>query len=94
MVVPRLGVQLEIKLPTYATATATQDLSRICDLHHRSRQRRILNPRSEAKDRTCNLMVISWIHFHCATTGTPKCMFDLGYFQLPMGLSARNPIIS
>uniref|UniRef100_A0A8D0PR72 Complement C5 n=1 Tax=Sus scrofa TaxID=9823 RepID=A0A8D0PR72_PIG len=27
----------------------------------------ILNPLSEARDRTQNLMVPSWIHFHCAT---------------------------
>ena len=33
MQIPRLGVKLELPLPTYATATATQDLSRICDLH-------------------------------------------------------------
>ena len=25
----------------------------------------------ETPDRTCNLMVPSWIRFHCATTGTP-----------------------
>ena len=40
-------------------------------LHHSSRQCRILNPLSEARDRTCNLMVPSRIHFCCATTGTP-----------------------
>ena len=38
MEVPRLGVELELQLPTYSTATATQDSSHICDLHHRSRQ--------------------------------------------------------
>ena len=44
MEVPRLGVELELLLPAYATATATHDLSRVCDLHHRSWQRWILNP--------------------------------------------------
>ena len=44
MEVPRLGVQSELQLPAYARATATRDLSRICDLHHSSRQCRILNP--------------------------------------------------
>ena len=34
------------------TATATWDLSRVCDQHHNSWQRQILNPLSEAKDRT------------------------------------------
>uniref|UniRef100_A0A8D1C8G3 C2 domain-containing protein n=1 Tax=Sus scrofa TaxID=9823 RepID=A0A8D1C8G3_PIG len=40
-----------------------RDPSCACDLHHGSWQRRILNPRSEARDRTCNLMVPSRIHF-------------------------------
>ena len=39
------GVEMELQLP--ATATATPDLSRICDLHHSSQQPRILNPLSE-----------------------------------------------
>ena len=34
MEVPRLGVKLELQLPACTTATATQDLSRILDLHH------------------------------------------------------------
>ena len=34
--VPRLGVELELQLPAYATAIATQDLSCICDLHRSS----------------------------------------------------------
>ena len=34
---------------------------RICNLHHSSRQRQILNPRSKARDRTLNLMVPSQI---------------------------------
>ena len=33
----------------YTTATATQDQSLICDPHHSSRQRQILNPLSEAR---------------------------------------------
>ena len=35
MEVPRLGVELELQLPAYTTATETWDPSRICDLHHR-----------------------------------------------------------
>ena len=34
MEVPRLGVKLELRLPAYTTATATWDLSHVCDLHH------------------------------------------------------------
>ena len=36
MEVPRLGVQLELQLLAYTTATATPDLSGVCDLHHGS----------------------------------------------------------
>ena len=43
----------------------------ICDLHHRYWQCWIVNLQSEARDRTHNLMVLSWIHFFCAMTGTP-----------------------
>ena len=37
------------------------DLNRVWDLHHSSRQRRILNPLSKARDQTCVLMVTSQI---------------------------------
>ena len=57
MEVPRLGVQLELQLLAYATATSTQDPSCVCDLHHSSQQCQILNPLSEARDQTRNLMV-------------------------------------
>ena len=69
----RLGVKSELQLPANATATATatQDLSHVCDPHHSSWQLWIRNPLREARDRTHNLRVPSWIHFHCATTGTP-----------------------
>ena len=46
MGVPWLGVELELYL--LATATAMPDLSRVCELHHSSQQRWILNPLSEA----------------------------------------------
>ena len=50
MEVPRLGVNLELQLPAYTTATATQDQSHVCHLHHSSQHRQILNPQSEVKD--------------------------------------------
>ena len=68
--VPRLGVKSQLQLPAYTTATATQDPSQICDLHHSSRQQWILNPLREVRDRTRNLMVLSWICFCCTTTET------------------------
>ena len=36
MEVPRLGVKSELQLLTYAIATAMQNLSHVCDLHHSS----------------------------------------------------------
>ena len=67
---------------SYATATGTSDpelhlqptpqLTGVCNLHHNSRQHRHLNPLSEVRDRTHNLMVPSQNRFHCARTGTPQ----------------------
>ena len=58
MEVPRLGVESELYLLAYTTATATQDPSHVCNLHHHSSQQHwILNPLSEARDRTDS----SWI---------------------------------
>ena len=53
--IPRLGVESELLLLAYTTVTATADPatadpSRLCDLHHSSRQGRFLNPPSEARD--------------------------------------------
>ena len=58
MDVPSLSVKSEPQLPAYTTARATLDPSRVCDLHHSSWQRQILNPLSRARDRTCILMYI------------------------------------
>ena len=49
---PRLGVELELQLLSYATATATWGLSCICNLHHGSQQCWIPNPLSKARDWT------------------------------------------
>ena len=73
MEVPRLGVELELQLQ--ATVTASPNPSHVCDLHHSSQQRQILNPLNEDGDQTHNLMVPSQIHFHYATTGTPQTGF-------------------
>ena len=71
MEAPRLEVESELQLLVYTTATATQDLSCVCNLHHSSRPHQILNLLSGARDRTRNLMALSRIHFPCVTTGTP-----------------------
>ena len=61
--VPRLEVKSELQLPAYATATATQDPSCVCNLPHSSWHCQILNPLSETRDRTGILMDTSRIRF-------------------------------
>ena len=58
MELPSLGIQSELQLLACTTATAMSNPSHIFDLHHSSRQCRILNPLSEAKDQTHNLMFL------------------------------------
>ena len=48
MEVPRLRAESEMQLPAYTTATATKDLSDVCDLHCSSWQRWILEIKSES----------------------------------------------
>ena len=50
MEVPRLGIESELQLPAYTTATAMWDLSHVCDLHHSSQKCQILNPVTGARD--------------------------------------------
>ena len=56
MEVPGLGVESELQLPAYITATAMPDPTCVFDLHHSSWQRQILNPLSKARDWTYILM--------------------------------------
>ena len=60
--VPRPAVKSKLQLPAYASATALQDASCICNLHHSSWQHRMLNPLSEARDRTHILIDTSHVH--------------------------------
>ena len=73
--VPRLGVESELQLPAYITATATWDPSCVCNLHHSSWQCWILDPRSEAKDWTRIHVDPSRVCFCCASLGTPRGFF-------------------
>ena len=67
---PRLGVETDLQLLAYTTATTTRDPSHVYDLHHSSGHHRILNPLSRARNQTHNLTVPSQICFCCATMGT------------------------
>ena len=72
MEVPRLGVESELQLAAYTTATATLGLSHICNLHQSPWQCQILNPLSDIRDRTHVLMDASQICFRWAMTGTTR----------------------
>ena len=60
MEVPRLGVESELQLLTYITATVMPDSSRVCDPQHSSWQQ--VNPLSETRDQTCDLIDTSRVH--------------------------------
>ena len=64
MEVPRLGLKSELQLLAYTTATATPDLSRVCELHHSSQQGQILNLLSGARDQTYVFMDTGGVHYH------------------------------
>ena len=76
MEVPRWGVKMELQLPAYATATATQDLSYVFNLHHSSRQYWIFDPLSKARDWTWVLVDTSRVCYNWAATGTPSLNFE------------------
>ena len=63
MEVPRLGVELELQLPGNTTATVTQDLSCVYDLHCSSSQCQILNLLSKARDQILILMDTSRVSY-------------------------------
>ena len=76
MEVPRLGVESELQLSAYTTATATQDPSHIWDLHCSLWQCGILNLLCETRDGTHVLMDTSWVQYRWDTKGTPECKFE------------------
>ena len=62
MEVPKLEIESELQLPVYATATA--DLSHICDLHHSSQQCGVLNPLNKARDEPTTSRILVWFLTH------------------------------
>jgi len=53
----------QIRATAYATATAMQEPSHICDLHHSSQQCQILNPLNEARNGAHILTDPSWVPY-------------------------------
>ena len=99
--VPRLGVNLELQLPTSTTATAMPDPSHICDLHHSFWQPWILNPLSEARDWTYILMDGYLVGFvtaepqrelpvFCFLQGSPQIQLTLKGRGRPKGKNSRS----
>ena len=68
MDIPRLGVELELQLLAY--------------LPQPQPPRQILNPLSEARDRTCILMDTSWVCYHWARKGTLARWFLWNAFKI------------
>ena len=75
MEVPKPGVESKLHLLAYTTATAMQDLSCICELHHSSWQGQILNPLSKARDQPRLLMDPSWTHHLLSHEGNSDSSF-------------------
>ena len=93
MEVPRLGVQLELQLMAYTTATETQDLNQVCDLYHSSPQPQIPNTPSKARDWTHILMDPSRIRFCCATSRIPPFFFFFWFVFIEVQLIYNVVII-
>ena len=84
MEVPRLGVESELQLPAYATATAMPDPNHICNLNSNSQQCWILNLLSKARDQAHVLMDTSRIRYLWATRGMSIHSFHPFVFSWPL----------
>ena len=87
MEVPRLGVELELQLLAYTTATATGDLSCIRDLHHSSWHYQILNPLNKARDQTYILLDTRQVLNPLSHNGNSKSLF---LFFVFLGLHSQH----
>ena len=90
MEVLRLGVKLELQLLAYTTATAMQDLCRICNLYQSSWPRQILTLLSEARDWTYILMDASLVHDCWATMETTLLCIKYVLQRHPMSSQYRQ----
>ena len=81
MEVPRPGVELELQLPAFTTATATQDLTYTTACGNSGPQ-----PTEQGRDWTCVLVDTSQIPYHWATAKTPRgplfsLLFSFSFFK-------------
>ena len=86
MEVPRLGVESELKL----LATATLDLSHVCNLCHSSGQWWILNPLSKAGNQTWIPIDNSWVHNPPSHSGNSLISCIYYFFSLSSDQSCRR----
>ena len=78
---PRPGVELELQLPAYTTATALPDANFICDLQHSSLQCQILNWARPGIEPSSSWILVRFLT-HWATTETvPIPLFTTVAFQ-------------
>ena len=74
--VPRLGVKLELQLPPYTTATATQDPSHVCGLHYSTHSdARSLTYQVRPGIKPASLWILVRFVSCWAMKGTPCCCF-------------------
>ena len=59
----------------FDTATAKQDLSHVCNLHHSSWQCQILNPLSKARDQPMSSQTLCWVPNPLSHDGNSKVIF-------------------
>ena len=79
----------------YATARAALDPSCVCELHHRSWQHWILNPLSDARDRTHMLLGASWVCNLLSHSGnSPSTHLLSTYCELGTGPGAGAMAVS
>ena len=82
MDVPRPRVELELEMLASDTAAAKTDPRHICDLCRSLQQRHILNPLSEARDRTCILIETSWVLNLLSHNGNSSISYFLIYLSI------------
>ena len=90
MEVPRLGDESELWPLAYTRATGMPDRSCICDLHHSSQQRQILNPLSKARDQTCIFMDSSQVCNPLSQVGNSSIILKVEIALVTSGCRLRQ----